>query len=74
MDKQMKALWDAQRQYVEDDLGLPQCSYCKHQTSHTTCAAFPELIPIDIIGNLHDHQEAYPGDNGIRFEPVEEKP
>jgi hypothetical protein len=34
------------------------------------CLAFPEEIPGAILKNQHGHRELYPGDNGIRFEPV----
>ena len=54
---------------------LPQCLACTHLLSRelgklTHCSAFPEEIPVAILMNQHDHRKAYPGDNGIRFEPV----
>lgn len=55
----------------------PQCMSCKHWGGWrgpigTECPAFPDsLIPAAIIGNEHDHREPYPGDHGIRFEPIE---
>jgi len=54
---------------------IPQCLDCKHRFPHETgkpmhCAALPEKIPVIILKNRHDHREPYPGDNGIRFEPV----
>jgi hypothetical protein len=34
------------------------------------CAdVYANEIPTAILKNLHDHGEAYQGDNGIRFEP-----
>jgi hypothetical protein len=54
---------------------LPQCLKCKHllprgpgELMH--CSAFPDEIPSSILKNEHDHRAPYPGDNGIRFEPV----
>lgn len=50
-----------------------QCTRCRHAraTAPRTCAAFPDGIPLPIWRNEHDHRESYPGDNGIRFEPIE---
>jgi hypothetical protein len=34
------------------------------------CGAFPDGIPEPILYSRHDHREPYPGDHGIRWEPV----
>ena len=47
-----------------------QCAECKHYTGLLTCKAFPKGIPRPVLTGKHDHREPYPGDNGIRFEPV----
>jgi hypothetical protein len=49
-----------------------QCLNCKHYTMLMTCDAYPKKIPIKIVTGEHDHTKPFPGDNGIRFEPVEE--
>lgn len=38
------------------------------------CRAFPKPpgIPIKILRGEHDHKKPYPGDHGIRFEPIED--
>jgi hypothetical protein len=38
------------------------------------CTAFPEEIPREIAGNKHDHRKPFPGDHGIRFEPLKPEP
>ena len=54
---------------------LPQCVFCRyyrHGDTGPVCDAFPEGIPKRILHNNHDHRKPYPGDNDIRFEPVDE--
>ena len=47
-----------------------QCISCAHKHSgKSTCAAFPNGIPREIITNKADHRKPYPGDNGILFQP-----
>lgn len=54
-----------------------QCLGCRRFRSTETdseyvCEAFPEGIPEPITRNLADHRQPYPGDHGIRFEPLPE--
>ena len=48
----------------------PQCFRCVHYRGEMRCAAFPEGIPAEIVQGKHNHREPYPGDNGIRYEPL----
>jgi hypothetical protein len=49
----------------------PICWKCKHFHKNAACKAFPKGIPADILCSKTDHHQPYPGDHGIRFEPVE---
>ena len=48
---------------------LEQCRACRH-FDRGTCVAFPLGIPDAISADSHDPRQPYPGDNGIRFEPL----
>jgi hypothetical protein len=57
---------------------VPQCLSCRHYVqdinSRNICTAFPSGLPPEIFTGDHDHLEPYPGDNGIRFEPITDEP
>ena len=50
-----------------------QCLDCKHYLGLWECAAYPGGIPEKIRTAEHDHRDPYPGDNGIRFEPIDDE-
>jgi len=54
--------------------GIPECLKCKHYNTSdlngNTCTAYPDGIPVEIMSDMIDHREPYPGDNGIQFEPI----
>ena len=53
------------------------CPYCKNLTEdltaegRRTCTAFPGGIPDAINAGENHHIEPFPGDGGIRFDPIE---
>lgn len=51
------------------------CLFCKHfyQHQYGKCKAFPDGIPYSIVSGQQDHYSAISGDNGIQFEPIEER-
>lgn len=55
---------------------MPQCAFCQylHRNDKTanTCTAFPDGIPVEIFINEADHRNPYPGDHGVRFDPVDD--
>jgi len=54
------------------DLRVSQCTFCAHRSPDATrCKAYPKGIPVEILFNEHDHCEAFPGDNGIRYQPIQ---
>ena len=50
----------------------PVCQSCRHLIGfkELACAAFPDRIPREIWNGERDHNSPYPGDRGIRFEPM----
>jgi hypothetical protein len=53
---------------------MPICIECRHLNPDNRgpmrCAAFPKEIPEAILLAQADHHKPYPGDHGIRFEPI----
>lgn len=49
-----------------------QCLNCKNY-EFNGCKAYPIEIPYQIFSGQHDHTKPFPKDNGIRFEPKEQK-
>jgi hypothetical protein len=55
---------------------MPDCLSCAHlrpstdETKIDSCDAFPNGIPREIYFGGRSHRRPYPGDHGIRFEPV----
>ena len=47
------------------------CVLCKHYTNNSECAAFPNGIPDIIWIGQNNHENHYPGDNGIQYELAE---
>ena len=56
------------------EITISQCARCVHKRGgKAACTAFPKGIPGAILRGDHDHTQPYPGDNGIRFEPVDKQ-
>ena len=55
----------------------PICLKCKHFINDNEigfrCSAYLDGIPDVFITSLLDHTDEYPGDNGIRFEPIKKE-
>lgn len=53
------------------------CWNCKNFNGENpaaqTCAAFPKGIPTEIWNGENSHTTPFPGDKGIRFEPIQVK-
>jgi len=48
---------------------ISQCIRCRWWEGKGRCAAYPQGVPMAILGNRHDHRHPFPGDKGISFEP-----
>lgn len=57
--------------WSRSEVVISQCIDCEHKhDGASTCDAFTEAIPMDILTNVHDHRDPHAGDQGIRFEPI----
>ncbi len=63
--------------YIRDRMErtvIPVCVECIHwDVGEETCNAFSRAIPDDIFIFGNPHTNPFPGDGGIRFEPIEEE-
>lgn len=54
---------------IQFDDGI--CSDCKHlNTDGTSCKAFPDGIPTEVLLGKFVHRKPYAGDHGVQFEAV----
>jgi len=54
-----------------NDLRVSQCTFCAHRSPDgTRCKAYPKSIPVELLYNEHDHRLEFPGDNGVRYQPI----
>jgi hypothetical protein len=54
----------------------PVCTFCRHLRDRgkgRRCDAFPTEIPLPIWVGENDHRRPYPGDHGLRFEPLKQE-
>jgi hypothetical protein len=70
-EKENLTATSASKKFVSEYLTItrPQCLDCSRQDSEDPfrCQAFPDGTPNDILENIIDHQNPYPGDGGLRF-------
>jgi len=54
-----------------NELKVSQCTFCAHRSPDgTACKAFPSGIPVELLYNEHDHRMEFPGDKGVRYQPI----
>lgn len=47
------------------------CYSCQHwDKDMSTCEAFPEGIPVEILTGSNFHRETIKGDHGLQYEPL----
>jgi hypothetical protein len=49
-----------------------QCALCKHYYGMLKCAAFPKLIPQEIMLGQFNHSKPFEGDHGIQREELQD--
>jgi hypothetical protein len=57
---------------IYEPMSSPICDLCRHRFADRSraCTAFPGGIPTPIWRGLHDHRDPFPGDHGVRQEPL----
>jgi hypothetical protein len=63
----MATLWEPQ---PDRDI---LCIGCIFHTGNKKCSVFKKGIPEKIWSGEHNHKNPYPGDDGIRFESIEDE-
>lgn len=54
-----------------NELKVSQCTFCASRSPDgTACKAFPGGIPFELLYNEYDHRMEFPGDNGVRYQPI----
>ncbi|MBF0531035.1 MAG: hypothetical protein HQK55_17565 [Deltaproteobacteria bacterium] len=49
------------------DAFVSSCKYCERFHNDNTCEAFPAGIPEEILSGRNNHDQPYPGDNGLTY-------
>lgn len=58
----------------ENPVPVAPCLTCRRRYGRsTTCQAFREGIPTEILLGENDHRNPYPGDNGLTYLPKKER-
>jgi hypothetical protein len=65
---------DRKEKFVAESISVvdDQCHRCQRWLKGTLiCEAFPDGIPLGFLTGELDHTKPYPGDNGLRYIPVD---
>jgi hypothetical protein len=71
-NKGTKEFQEEYADFADDMIGEPICFDCKHSNHDSTCIAFPNGIPLEILSGEVNHFLPYKGDQGIQYEVEEE--
>ncbi len=66
-------MYEDKRWYADVGGKVVMCSHCRHRKKGSVkCTAFPNGIPRNLMLR-GEHNTPFPGDNGIRYEPMKDK-
>ena len=68
-----KELQEAYTEFAYDIIGEPMCMSCSYSNHDSTCDAYPNGIPLEILSGEVNHFLPYEGDSGIQYKAVEEE-